>query len=61
MHQLKVFGTLVQVLNSTDAVSHDLDLGASAGFIAGRHFHENFAVEIVAGTGIGDGHFTGAR
>ena len=51
-----------QVLNfSTDAVSHDLDLGASAGLIAGRHVHENFAVEFVAGTGIGDGHFTGAK
>ena len=51
-----------QVLNfSTDAVSHDLDLGASAGLIAGRHVHENFAVEIVAGTGIGDTHFTGAK
>ena len=51
-----------QVLNfSTDAVSHDLDLGASAGLIAGRHVHENFAVEIAVGTGIGDGHFTGAK
>ncbi|MAD08364.1 MAG: hypothetical protein CMP86_13225 [Gammaproteobacteria bacterium] len=51
-----------QALNfSTDAVSHDLDLGASTGLIAGRHVHENSAVEIVAGTGIGDGHFTGAK
>ena len=51
-----------QVLNfSTDAVSHDLDSGASAGLIAGRHVHENSAVEIGAGKGIGDKYFTGAK
>ena len=51
-----------QALNfSKDAVSHDLDLGASTRLIAGRHVHENSAVAIVAGTGIGDEYFTEAK